>query len=85
MCNDTMNNLYATGLTFLPSGIVERSTSTFAIAKTSAEADIFTRKSNNAECQPAVPIDLRSTIRISIKLSRSITLRSHSSSPSMRT
>lgn len=31
--------------TFLPSGIAERSTSTLAIAKTSADADIFCRKS----------------------------------------
>lgn len=33
------------GRTFLPSGMAERSTSTLAIARTSAEADILTRKS----------------------------------------
>jgi hypothetical protein len=32
-------------LTFFPSGIAFKSTSTFAIAKTSAEADMLTRKS----------------------------------------
>jgi hypothetical protein len=31
--------------TFLPSGIVDKSTSTFAMAKTSADADMFTKKS----------------------------------------
>ncbi len=31
--------------TFLPSGIVERSTSTLAMASTSADADILTKKS----------------------------------------
>ena len=34
-------------LTFLPSGIAARSISTFAWASTSAEADIFTRKSED--------------------------------------
>jgi hypothetical protein len=32
-------------MTFLPSGMAERSTSTFAWASTSAEADMLTRKS----------------------------------------
>ena len=31
--------------TFLPSGIVDKSTSTLAMAKTSADADMFTKKS----------------------------------------
>lgn len=35
--------------TFLPSGMAERSTSTLAIARTSAEADILTRKSADAD------------------------------------
>lgn len=34
--------------TFLPSGIAERSTSTLAMARTSAEADMLTRKSAGA-------------------------------------
>lgn len=33
-------------LTFLPSGIALKSTSTLACARTSAEADMLTRKSN---------------------------------------
>jgi hypothetical protein len=83
--NDPRNKRNISILTFLPSGIVDRSTSTFAIAKTSAEADIFTRKSTTAQRQPAIPIDLRTTIHISIKPSLTIPLPSPSSSPSMRT
>ena len=39
------------GLTFLPSGIVFRSTSTLARASTSADADRLTRKSKTRPCQ----------------------------------
>lgn len=60
----SINNNYALVLTFLPSGIVERSTSTFAIAKTSADADMFTRKSSNTESQLAIPIDPQNTMHI---------------------
>ena len=85
MPHDPINSRDASTLTFLPSGIVDRSTSTFAIAKTSAEADIFTRKSTSTECQPTIPIDLQSTIPISTKPSLTISLPSPSSSPSVRT
>lgn len=85
MPNDPINNRHASILTFLPSGIVDRSTSTFAIAKTSAEADMFTRKSTTTESQSAIPIDLQSTIPISVKLYSRIPLPSRSSSPSIRT
>lgn len=45
--------------TFLPSGIVERSTSTLAMAKTSAEADMLTKKSvQKREDQHLVPMGL---------------------------
>lgn len=40
------------GLTFLPSGIAAKSISTFAWARTSAEADMLTRKSVVPEYQP---------------------------------
>jgi hypothetical protein len=85
MLNDPFNNRSEPVLTFLPSGMVERSTSTFAIANTSAEADMFTRKSTNTESQLAIPIDPKSTIPISMKLSSSTQLPFPPPSPSMPT
>lgn len=41
-------------LTFLPSGIAVRSTSTLAMAKTSAEADMLTRNSINVASAPSI-------------------------------
>jgi len=41
------------GLTFLPKGIAARSISTLAWARTSAEADMLTRKSAAQICQPS--------------------------------
>jgi hypothetical protein len=47
--------------TFLPSGITERSTSILAMAKTSADADMLTRKSVGA-IQISIMLQLTSSI-----------------------
>lgn len=56
--------------TFLPSGMEAKSTSTLAMAKTSADADMFTKKSMCRNISTAFPIDEVNAIRSSSPLSR---------------
>jgi hypothetical protein len=53
--------------TFFPSGIDERSTSTLAMAKTSADADMFTKKSaENRGVSMLIPLQLSPATAIAL-------------------